>query len=59
VIRHPAVTAIPGASGVEQLDGNVSAADIELADEEYTALITRWRPCAARRTRTGEDPSRV
>ncbi len=38
VIRHPAVTAIPGASSVEQLESNVAAADIELSDDEYTAL---------------------
>jgi aryl-alcohol dehydrogenase-like predicted oxidoreductase len=38
VIRHPAVTAIPGAASVEQLEENVAAADIELADGEYEAL---------------------
>ena len=38
VIRHPAVTAIPGASSVEQLESNVAAADIELTDHEYHAL---------------------
>jgi aryl-alcohol dehydrogenase-like predicted oxidoreductase len=38
VIRHPAVTAIPGASSVEQLESNVAAADIELSDGEYAAL---------------------
>jgi aryl-alcohol dehydrogenase-like predicted oxidoreductase len=37
-IRHPAVTAIPGASSVEQLESNVAAAEIELADDEYAAL---------------------
>jgi diketogulonate reductase-like aldo/keto reductase len=40
VIRHPAVAAIPGASSVEQLESNVAAADIELADDEYDALRT-------------------
>jgi aryl-alcohol dehydrogenase-like predicted oxidoreductase len=38
VIRHPAVTAIPGASGIGQLESNVAAADIDLADDEYDAL---------------------
>lgn len=38
VIRHPAVAAIPGVSGVEQLESNVAAAEIELSDEEYHAL---------------------
>jgi aryl-alcohol dehydrogenase-like predicted oxidoreductase len=38
VIRHPAVTAIPGASSVEQLESNVAAADIELTHQEYHAL---------------------
>jgi aryl-alcohol dehydrogenase-like predicted oxidoreductase len=38
VIRSPAVTAIPGASSVEQLESNVAAADIELSDEEDRAL---------------------
>ena len=38
VIRHPAVAAIPGASSVEQLEENVAAADIQLADAEYRAL---------------------
>jgi aryl-alcohol dehydrogenase-like predicted oxidoreductase len=38
VIRHPAVTAIPGASSVEQLEGNVASADIDLADDEYRFL---------------------
>jgi aryl-alcohol dehydrogenase-like predicted oxidoreductase len=37
-IRHPAVAAIPGASSVEQLESNVAAAEIELADDEYGAL---------------------
>jgi aryl-alcohol dehydrogenase-like predicted oxidoreductase len=38
VIRSPAVTAIPGASSVEQLESNVAAADIDLSDEEDQAL---------------------
>jgi aryl-alcohol dehydrogenase-like predicted oxidoreductase len=51
VIRHPAVTAIPGASTVEQLEGNVAAADIELSDDEYAALSAasdRFRPVTGR-----------
>jgi len=40
VIRHPAVAAIPGASNVEQLEDNVAAAEIELADDEYRVLDT-------------------
>ena len=37
-IHHPAVAVIPGASSVEQLESNVAAAEIELADDEYQAL---------------------
>jgi aryl-alcohol dehydrogenase-like predicted oxidoreductase len=51
VIRHPAVTAIPGASSVEQLEGNVAAADIDLSDDEYAALSAasdRFRPVTGR-----------
>ena len=47
VIHHPAVAAIPGASSVEQLESNVAAAEIELADDEHQALSTasaRYRP---------------
>ena len=47
VIRHPAVAAIPGAASVEQLESNVAAADIDLADDEYRALqlaAARFRP---------------
>jgi aryl-alcohol dehydrogenase-like predicted oxidoreductase len=47
VIRHPAVVAIPGASSVEQLEGNAAAASIELTDGEYQALSdasARFRP---------------
>jgi aryl-alcohol dehydrogenase-like predicted oxidoreductase len=47
VIRSPAVVAIPGASSVAQLESNVAAADIELADDEYQALCSassRFRP---------------
>jgi aryl-alcohol dehydrogenase-like predicted oxidoreductase len=38
VLHSPAVTAIPGASSVEQLERNVAAADIELSGAEYQAL---------------------
>ncbi len=51
VIRHPAVTAIPGASSVEQLESNVAAAEIELPDDEYAALSAasdRFRPVTGR-----------
>ena len=51
VIRHPAVTAIPGASSVEQLESNVAAADIELSDAEYAALSAaadRFHPVTGR-----------
>jgi aryl-alcohol dehydrogenase-like predicted oxidoreductase len=47
VIRHPAVAAIPGASSVEQLEGNAAAADIDLTDDQYRALAdaaARFRP---------------
>ena len=37
-IHSSAVVAIPGASSVEQLESNVAAADIKLADDEYLAL---------------------
>jgi len=40
VIHSPAVVAIPGASSVEQLEINVAAAEIKLADDEYSALRT-------------------
>jgi aryl-alcohol dehydrogenase-like predicted oxidoreductase len=39
-LRCPVVAVIPGASSVEQLEHNVAAADIQLADEEYQALQT-------------------
>jgi aryl-alcohol dehydrogenase-like predicted oxidoreductase len=51
VIRHPAITAIPGASSVEQLESNVAAAEIELSDDEYAALSAasdRFRPVTGR-----------
>ncbi|MCW2935746.1 MAG: L-fuco-beta-pyranose dehydrogenase [Actinomycetia bacterium] len=38
VIRSPAVVAIPGASSIAQLESNVAAADIDLADDEWRAL---------------------
>lgn len=47
VIRAPAVAAIPGASSVEQLERNVAAAEIDLADDEHRALqdaSDRFRP---------------
>ena len=47
VLRHPAVAAIPGASSVEQLESNVAAAEIDLADDQSRALgdaAARFRP---------------
>jgi aryl-alcohol dehydrogenase-like predicted oxidoreductase len=38
VLRHGCVTAIPGASSVEQLEHNVAAADLVLKDDELAAL---------------------
>lgn len=37
-VRHPNVVAIPGASSVEQLESNVEAAELQLADDEAAAL---------------------
>jgi aryl-alcohol dehydrogenase-like predicted oxidoreductase len=37
-IHSPAVAAIPGAASVAQLEENVAAAEIDLADDEYKAL---------------------
>ena len=51
VIRHPSVTAIPGASSVEQLESNVAAAEIELSDDEYATLTgasDRFSPVTGR-----------
>jgi aryl-alcohol dehydrogenase-like predicted oxidoreductase len=51
VIHHRSVTAIPGASSVEQLESNVAAADIDLADGEYQALAAasdRFSPITGR-----------
>ena len=51
VIRHPAVTAIPGASSIEQLESNVAAAEIDLTDDEYAALSAasgQFRPVTGR-----------
>ncbi len=53
VIRHPAVVAIPGASSVDQLERNVAAADMTLADDEYEALRAasdRFRPISGAAT---------
>ncbi|HEX9559819.1 MAG TPA: aldo/keto reductase [Candidatus Dormibacteraeota bacterium] len=40
LIRKPSVVAIPGASSVQQMEQNASAADIELSDEEDARLST-------------------
>jgi aryl-alcohol dehydrogenase-like predicted oxidoreductase len=61
-IRHPSVTAIPGASSVEQLESNVAAADIELADDEYAALgaaADRFQPLAGRDARSARTQDRL
>jgi aryl-alcohol dehydrogenase-like predicted oxidoreductase len=47
VIHHPAVTAIPGASSVEQVESNAAAVDIKLTDDQYQAVAAasdRFRP---------------
>ena len=46
VIHHPAVVAIPGASSVGQLESNIAAAEIKLADDEYRALQAAVSPIA-------------
>jgi aryl-alcohol dehydrogenase-like predicted oxidoreductase len=49
LIKSPAVVAIPGASSVAQLEGNVAAAEIDLTDDEWQALrdaAVRFRPAA-------------
>ncbi|MBL7496470.1 aldo/keto reductase [Frankia sp. CNm7] len=37
-IHRPCVVAIPGASSVAQLEANAAAAEIDLTDDQYTAL---------------------
>jgi diketogulonate reductase-like aldo/keto reductase len=73
VIRDPAVTAIPGAVTVEQLESNVAAVDIHLTDDECQALaaasarFSPVRPPASRADRVramaagwlGSTPSRA
>jgi aryl-alcohol dehydrogenase-like predicted oxidoreductase len=47
VLHSPAVVAIPGASNVAQLEGNVAAAEIDLTDDEYrtlSAAADRFQP---------------
>ena len=49
-IYSPAVVAIPGASSVAQLESNVTAAEINLTDDEYQALSAAsasFRPTSA------------
>jgi aryl-alcohol dehydrogenase-like predicted oxidoreductase len=43
LLRHPSVVAIPGASSVEQMERNVAAAEIDLTDDEYSALLAAAR----------------
>jgi len=62
VIRSPAVTAIPGASSVEQLESNVAAADIDLSDDEDQALRAasgRFQPLSGPRVATRMLRARV
>jgi aryl-alcohol dehydrogenase-like predicted oxidoreductase len=55
VIRDPSVAAIPGAATVEQLEKNVAAADLELAEDECEALAA----AAASFRPIGPPPSRT
>lgn len=50
-IHHPNVLAIPGASGVEQMEHNAAAAEITLTDDQYAALTD-----AARRYHPWRNP---
>ena len=62
VIRRPGVVAIPGASSVGQLESNVAAADIDLADDEYQALCAaadRFRPVTGRAALPGLARARL
>jgi aryl-alcohol dehydrogenase-like predicted oxidoreductase len=62
VIREPGVVAIPGAATVEQLEENVAAAEIDLADDEYRALsdaASRFRPVPRAASRTDRIRGRV
>ncbi len=43
MLRHPSVVAIPGASSVEQMEHNAAAADIDLTEDEYAALVSAAR----------------
>jgi aryl-alcohol dehydrogenase-like predicted oxidoreductase len=43
LVHHPQVVAIPGASGVEQVEANAAAADVLLADDEHAALESAAR----------------
>lgn len=57
VIRRPAVAAIPGASSVGQLESNVAAAEIDLADDEYEALRSAsLRAGAVSNTSASDEP---
>ena len=43
LIHHPGVVVIPGASGVEQVEANAAAAEIELTEDEVSALTAEAR----------------
>jgi aryl-alcohol dehydrogenase-like predicted oxidoreductase len=51
VLTRPGIAAIPGASSVGQLEDNVAAAEIQLADDEYQAL-----QAASTWSREGAEP---
>jgi aryl-alcohol dehydrogenase-like predicted oxidoreductase len=50
LVHQPNVVAIPGASSVAQVESNAAAADVKLADDEFTALTA---VAEAFRPRTG------
>jgi aryl-alcohol dehydrogenase-like predicted oxidoreductase len=50
VIFRPGVAAIPGASSLEQLESNVAAAEIKLAEDEYQALNVSSAPFSPQTT---------
>jgi aryl-alcohol dehydrogenase-like predicted oxidoreductase len=52
-IRSPAVTAIPGAATVQQLESNVAAAEISLASDEHQALSAASAELTPAETRPG------
>jgi aryl-alcohol dehydrogenase-like predicted oxidoreductase len=43
LVRLPQVVVIPGASSVEQLEFNAAAAELDLTDDEHSALTAAAR----------------